>query len=206
MDSMNPSHEGSIRQAETYSPSPAEGSPVADEIPQPYRFRWENLGDIAKGRPNLGSTTDVAAYRLLQYSLRDVLSGRFGAETTAEILRETGTLAGTEFCRNLLNRELDFNGFVANLQDRLKQLGMGILRVEKANLETLEFIMTVSEDIDCSGLPDTNETVCDYDEGFIAGVLKEYTGREFTVKEIDCWAAGDRTCRFSIKCQGMAVP
>ena len=53
--------------------------------------------------------------------------------------------------------------------------------------------------MDCSGLPLSEETICDYDEGFIAGVLKAYTGKDFFVKEVDCWATGDRVCRFAVK-------
>jgi predicted hydrocarbon binding protein len=56
----------------------------------------------------------------------------------------------------------------------------------------------VSEDLDCSGLPVYGETVCDFDEGFIAGIFHVYTGKEFIVKEIDCWSTGDRTCRFTV--------
>ena len=164
-----------------------------------YRFQWKDLGDISLGRPNLGTSTSVAVYRLMQYTLRDVLITRYDPETTSEILREAGKLAGTEFCRNVINTGLDFNGFVADLQRKLKELSVGILRVEKSDLAKMELVLTVSEDLDCSGLPVIEETICEYDEGFIAGVLQVYTGREFTVREIDCWASGERTCRFAAK-------
>lgn len=162
-----------------------------------YRFQWKDLGDIVAGRPNLGSTTGVAVYRLMQYTLRDVLIMRYDPETASDILREAGHLAGTEFCRNVLRVDLDFNGFIANLQQALKDLKVGILRVEKSDLTKLEFVLTVSEDLDCSGLPLLEETICEYDEGFIAGILEVYTGREFMVREVDCWASGERTCRFN---------
>ena len=61
------------------------------------------------------------------------------------------------------------------------------------------FTLTVEEDLDCSGLPLTDEVVCQYDEGFIAGIMETYTGQPFHVKEIDCWASGDRVCRFDVK-------
>jgi uncharacterized protein len=164
-----------------------------------YIFHWQDLGDIALGRPNLGDTTKVAVYRLMQYTMREVLSTRYDPGTASDILREAGKLAGTEFCKNVLTTELDFNGFIAELQDQLRALNVGILRVEKADLEKLELVLTVSEDLDCSGLPVTDETVCEYDEGFLAGVLQVYTGKVFQVKEVDCWATGERTCRFVAK-------
>lgn len=68
--------------------------------------------------------------------------------------------------------------------------------MESFDETTGDIVLTVAEDLDCSGLPITNESVCYYDEGFIAGVLEAYTGKKYNVREIDCWANGDRVCRF----------
>ncbi|MDR0870163.1 MAG: 4-vinyl reductase, partial [Planctomycetaceae bacterium] len=95
-------------------------------------------------------------------------------------------------------KDLPLNGFIGELQRVLKELGIGILRVEKADPDKGEFVLTVSEDLDCSGLPDIGIEVCTYDEGFIAGIFLKYTGKEFKAKEIDCWCTGDRTCRFKV--------
>ena len=162
-----------------------------------YQFKWEDIGDIEKGRPNLGNMMNVAVYRLMQYTLRDVLVKTLSVEKTNEVLREAGQLAGREFCLNALDRTLPFGEFIAQLQNALLELKVGVLRIEKSDLERLEFIMTVAEDLDCSGLPLSGETVCEYDRGFIAGIFGTYTGKHFHVREIDCWASGARVCRFS---------
>ncbi len=164
-----------------------------------HKFRWEDLGDLEVGRPNLGPSTLVAVYRLMQYTIREVLKNKFGNETTCKVFVEAGAIAGAEFCKNVLDTQLEFNAFVADLQEKLKSLGIGVLRIEKADMDTMHFTLTVEEDLDCSGLPLLGETVCDYDEGFIAGILHQYTGTQFDVKEVDCWATGDRTCRFTAK-------
>ncbi|MBL8251826.1 MAG: 4-vinyl reductase [Candidatus Competibacter sp.] len=164
-----------------------------------YTFQWDDLGDIEFGRPNLGQTVPVLVYRLSQYTMREVLAQRYGDETAAAILRDAGWISGRKFCLNLLNRDQSFSAFMSEVQTKLKELGIGVLRVEKANLDQLLFTLTVSEDLDCSGLPLSGTTVCDYDEGFIAGLLYTYTGKTFSAKEIDCWATGDRTCRFEVK-------
>jgi uncharacterized protein len=163
------------------------------------RFQWADLGNIEVGRPNLGNSTNVVVYRLMQYTLRDVMAAKLGPETANQIMIDAGELAGAEFCKNVLNTSLGFDEFIAELQEKLRVLNIGVLRIEKADMEKMEFTLTVSEDLDCSGLPVVGETVCEYDEGFIAGILKVYTGKEFSVKEIDCWATGDRTCRFSVR-------
>ena len=163
---------------------------------KPYRFAWKDLGDIEVGRPNLGNIMNVSIYRLMQYTLRDVLDRRYSPETAAGILREAGYVAGREFCRNMLDCSLPFEGFVSLLQEKLQALGIGILRMEETDAENMVFVMTLAEDLDCSGLPVSGVTVCEYDEGFIAGLLELYTGKEFNVREIDCWSTGERTCRF----------
>lgn len=163
-----------------------------------YNFSWNQLGDIAEGRPNLGNKTNVAVYRLMQYTMRAVLEKEYGDERTRELLVMTGRLAGSEFCKNILDVTLPLNKFIAQLDKALVDLSIGILRVEKSDPENLKFTVTVSEDLDCSGLPIKGATVCDYDEGFIEGIFHVYTGRDFVVKEIDCWTTGERTCRFTI--------
>jgi len=154
------------------------------------------------GRPNLGSEAPVAIYRLMQFTLKDILSRELGLDKTVQLLARAGELAGREFCRNALNTKLSLPEFIADFEKKLIDLKIGILRVESADLQTLHFTITVSEDLDCSGLPVLGGTVCDYDEGFIAGVFNEFTGGCFTVRETDCWATGDRTCRFEIRPSG----
>ena len=160
---------------------------------------WERLGDIMEGRKTLGENMPVLVYRLFQYAIKDILDEEYGIETASDIFRKAGHLAGMEFAENTLHLEGDLDFFIANLTETLKDLKIGYLNIEKSDLDKMHFVLTVSEDLDCSGLPVTNDTVCDYDEGFIAGILERYSGHPFDVKEIDCWASGDRTCRFDAK-------
>lgn len=154
------------------------------------------LGDITAGRPNLGDWTSVEVYRLMHYSLREVLVRRLGEEQAGEVLREAGKLAGAGLCMRRLDTNLDFTSFAAQLQRELRDLKVGLLKVEKGDLVSGELTLAVYEDLDCSGLPDSDDTVCEYDEGFLAGILEVYTGKPFEVTEVDCWASGGRVCRF----------
>jgi uncharacterized protein len=170
---------------------------VESEPKRKYEFSWELLGDIPLGRPNLGPQSRLEVYRLMQYCLRDVMEQHLGAETADRVFYEAGKLAGAEFYGHIIQHTSDFNQVVSQLHGALKDMGIGILRVEKADLERGSFVLTVSEDLDCSGLSDTGDTVCLYDEGFIAALMESATGRRFKVKEVDCWCSGDRTCRFT---------
>jgi len=162
-----------------------------------HEFSWDNLGDIKLGREDLGEEMPVLVYRLMQFTMLDILTKDFGPEKANDYLRRAGFLAGSEFAKNTLDLTVDFNNFVANLAKALADLKIGILRMEAVDPDTGNMVLTVGQDLDCSGLPLTNETVCNYDEGFIAGILKAYTGKNYSVREIDCWASGDRVCRFN---------
>ncbi|MDR1648850.1 MAG: 4-vinyl reductase [Synergistaceae bacterium] len=160
-------------------------------------FCWRNLGNIEEGRGDLGEEMPVLVYRLMQYTMLDVLSKEFGNEQANEFFRKAGYLAGTEFAKNVLDLSLDFDNFIASLQKTLQELKIGILRMEAFDPGTGDIVLTVGQDLDCSGLPVTNENVCNYDEGFISGILESYTGKKYNVREVDCWADGDRVCRFN---------
>lgn len=163
------------------------------------KFEWKMLGDIAEGRPNLGPTMNVAVYRLLQFTLRDVLIKEMGTEVANRIYYLAGQSAGRQFFQNLVTQKTDFNSFIVEIQKLMSDLSIGILRVERADLEKMHFTLTVAEDLDCSGLPVSEESICTYDEGFINGLLLGFTGQDFEVKEVDCWCTGDRICRFDVR-------
>lgn len=162
------------------------------------QFEWSMLGDIEQGRPNLGPMVHVSVYRLMQFTLRDILIRDFDVENADRIFFEAGKKAGQEYCKNILPQGDDLNGLFAELQRTLKEFGIGIFRVETADIEKSSFVITVSEDIDCSGISVCSEQICTYDEGFIAGILLAYSGKDFLVKEVDCWGSGGRVCRFTV--------
>ncbi len=166
------------------------------DVDRKYQFSWGLLGDLESGRPNLGKDTRLEIYRLMQFSFRDVMEQHFGAEKTDRIFYEAGKLSGMEFCENILGGITDLPTFLSELQRVFREMAIGILRIEQSDPVRGSFVFTVSEDLECSGLPELDYEICVYDEGFIAGLLERFSGKRFEVKEVDCWCTGDRTCRF----------
>jgi predicted hydrocarbon binding protein len=159
-------------------------------------FSWENLGDVKEGRGDLGEDMPVIIYRLMQYTMLSALSKEFGEDKANFFFKEAGRLAGAEFAKNILNLKLDWGDFISDIQNKFKAYRICIFRLEDFDRETGDITVSAFQDLDCSGIPVTNETVCFYDEGFISGIFAEYTGKPFDVKEVDCWANGNRVCRF----------
>ena len=167
---------------------------MADE----FKFSWAYLGDVKLGRENLGENMPVFVYRLFEYTMREAISNRFGNEVSVDLLRDAGRIAGSNLYEHFLSDIMDDSECPAAFQKLLADTKIGILRIESID-DDGRIVVTVSEDLDCSGLPVTGETVCFYDEGFIAGVLTGLYKKEYTAEEIDCWAKGDRVCRFIAK-------
>lgn len=163
-----------------------------------YEFFWGLIGNLEEGRPNLGATTRVEVYRLMQFTFRDVLERKYGTEVADELFYEAGKIAGEEFYKKFLQEAENLSDFIKLLQEKMKEFSIGILRIEEADADANNIILTVGEDLDCSGLPELDYEVCKYDEGFIAGIVESFTGKPYNVREIDCWCTGDRTCRFSV--------
>ncbi|MDR1066829.1 MAG: 4-vinyl reductase [Clostridiales bacterium] len=155
-----------------------------------------NLGDIATGRPNLGTEMPVEVYRLFENAVFEVLAREYGQERADDLVRQAGFESGRLTAEQHLDKNKEKEEFLQDVQELLSEMKIGILRVEKFNLEENEILLSVYEDLDCSGMPVTDDRICVYDEGFIAGLMTFYTGSEFTVREIDCWSSGDRVCRF----------
>lgn len=141
----------------------------------------------------------VEVYRLLLFSLRDVLERRLGPEKTSEFLFEAGSIAGWEFAEHMLSDVTVFSHFITRLQSVCREMGIGLVEVEQAETGRQDYYVTVTEDLDCSGVPDINRTICQFDEGFISALLEYATEQKYTVREVECWAAGARVCRFLVR-------
>lgn len=56
------------------------------------RDPWDELGNIELGRPNLGQEVPVSVYRLMQNSMRQVLTTEFDRDFADAILFKAGKL------------------------------------------------------------------------------------------------------------------
>jgi predicted hydrocarbon binding protein len=163
-----------------------------------YLFDWSLIGDIAEGRPHLGSSVDVALYRLMQFTLRDILEQKLGHEETDKIFYDAGNLAGKNFYEHFIQPVSTFEEFVEKAQRILKEKKIGLLRIEEDDLANGKVVLTVDEDLDCAGLPELDYEICCYDEGFITALFECFSQIQWRAKEIDCWCTGSRTCRFLV--------
>lgn len=164
-----------------------------------FELTWENLGNIDEGRPTFGTNCPVVIYRLLQFSIRNIIESELGEGKGGEYLYKAGELTGRLIYQKFLADLKDPDELFAKLADLLYELKVCILRVEKSDPSKGEFTLTAQEDLDCSGVPEIGWPICQFDEGFVAGILSVFTGKPTVVNEVDCWATGERICRLEAK-------
>lgn len=159
----------------------------------------DELGNIDLGRAEIGTDMPVLVYRLFQLSIRKALNDEYGDGEMINLLRRAGKIAGRTFTRMLLDTSLEFDEFFAQLSQKAHEMQIGLLSLEKFNPETGSIMVSINDDLDCSGMKDTGQTFCQYDEGFISGVLYEYANKNYSVTEIECWGTGATACRFEAR-------
>lgn len=157
------------------------------------------IEDISIGYKSLESKSSVEAYRLMQISLIDVVKRYVANEKTDVVFFESGKLAGKNLYDKFFYPTKDLRQFITQLQATVKDLKIGILDMEKIDLEEKEFTFTISEGLECSNTSELDFDVCTFNEGFIASIFECFAKVPFNVKEIDCLSRRSRNYRFSIK-------
>lgn len=166
------------------------------ESDKKYRLDWSLIGDIEMGRPTLGHMVSVEVVRMLMLTVKSVIEDSNGSAFAEKVYREAGYQTGQGFFRQYFQTESSSEVFVEQLKKILFKLGIGILNIEYITEACNEIVMTLSEDVECSGMSNHSFEMCHYTEGVISGLLEAHSGSKYLVKEVDCWCTGDRTCRF----------
>ncbi|MBI9018612.1 MAG: 4-vinyl reductase [Phycisphaerae bacterium] len=162
-------------------------------------FTWDLLGDIETGRPNLGMSCPVLVYRLFKQNMTAELIRQFGRDKAIKLIKNAGYHAGRECCNAVFDCDLPPQMFMISLQMMFKENNIAIINFEKADFDNWQLVIAVNEGLECSGIAPMGHPGCFYLEGFFGGILETYAGRKFIIKEIDCWAAGQRVCRFTVE-------
>ncbi len=154
---------------------------------------------LLDNREQLGHNMPVLVYRLFAFSLRKMLSEVYGEAEMHQVLRRAGSLAGRAFAHGFMDLTLPMGAFVQQMAEKLKEQKIGLLTVEHLDEERGSGVFVLQDDLDCSGMDDCGESLCQFDEGFIAGVMYAYTQKSYVVMEVACWGNGSSNCRFEVR-------
>lgn len=163
-------------------------------------FKITAIGDVKK-RVTLGSFVGVEMFRILRVSMVNIITDRIGEKEAREAIYLTGKAVGGEIAKTFLDGTTDLNGYVKKFTDLLAELKVALVKVISVDLKKGKAVIQVDECASCSGMPNIGETICYFEGGIIAGVLKFFFKKEVDVVETKCWAKGDNICEFEVTIQ-----
>lgn len=129
-------------------------------------------------------------FRLIFHTLRISLLSQ-GVDIDP-ILREAGLKVGEALYEKV--KDPDLNTFLGNIANFWQTHSLGNVEVKTLNPLTI----SVQDCFECSGLPYLGRPACAFDSGILESLFTLYNKEEAKVKETECYALGDKACRFII--------
>ncbi|NOZ77013.1 MAG: ArsR family transcriptional regulator [Euryarchaeota archaeon] len=87
---------------------------------------------------------------------------------------------------------VDLEGLMEEVAAFWKEQGLGTVTV--LEWEPLTFLVT--DCYECSNMPDVGRTLCAFDEGILEAIFLARLGKEYRVKELECWGTGYTHCKY----------
>jgi uncharacterized protein len=109
------------------------------------------------------------------------------------ILHEAGLKVGEALYEKV--KDPDMANFLGNIADFWETHSLGSVDVKNLNPLTI----SVQDCFECSGLPYLGRPACAFDSGILESLFSLYNEEEVKVKETECYALGDKACRFIIE-------
>ena len=115
---------------------------------------------------------EAKLYQIMQHTIVDVLFDAYGQAESHKLIRTAGFKAGISYAESVLDLSDKLFLFIRHLQKIFKELGIGMLKVEKVSAGAVEF------NLDCSEHLRYGYAVCCYGEGLLSGILETYIKEE----------------------------
>jgi predicted hydrocarbon binding protein len=109
------------------------------------------------------------------------------------ILHEAGLKVGEALYEKV--KDPDMANFLGNIAKFWETHSLGSVDVKNLNPLTI----SVQDCFECSGLPYLGRPACAFDSGILESLFSLYNEEEAKVKETECYALGDKACRFIIE-------
>jgi uncharacterized protein len=93
----------------------------------------------------------------------------------------------------------DLRAYVAAIQKLCRQLSIGLVVAEKADLSEGHLILRVDECVSCAGISGTSGPICHFEAGMVGGIVRVFLGADVRATEVKCNAVGDKTCAIDVR-------
>lgn len=109
------------------------------------------------------------------------------------ILHEAGLKVGEALYEKV--KDPDHSTFLGNIAQFWETHSLGTVEVKNLQPVTI----SVEDCFECSGLPYLGRPACAFDSGILESLFSLYNHEEVKVMETQCYALGDKSCRFIIE-------
>ncbi|MCC7550279.1 MAG: ArsR family transcriptional regulator [Methanobacterium sp.] len=130
-------------------------------------------------------------FRLIFHTLRISLLSQ-GVDIDP-ILHEAGLKVGKALYEKVKHQNMD--NFLENIATFWETHSLGSVEVKSLQPLTI----SVQDCFECSGLPYLGRPACAFDSGILESLFSLYNQEEVKVMETECYALGDKQCRFVIE-------
>lgn len=166
------------------------------------------LGDIIEGKENddisnrelLGGTVSIRLFQSLRLvGLGTAIENMVGDGAKALVYRagqDLGMGLGGEL-EPIAKGSLD--DYVSLVQGAAKSLGIGLVVVEKVDLNSGELTLRVDECVSCAGIEGVSNPICNFEAGLVGGLIKAFVKGPVKAIETRCHACGDATCGVDVQ-------
>jgi hypothetical protein len=113
---------------------------------------------------------------------QNMLENVEGHKEDTDYLRKEGYSAGVEFSNNIMDMVILPDDSINTLQKKLHDYKINVLRMESYDIDTGNITISFEHEIDFNKLQLSNNDLCSFNEGFVAGILEVYTGRKYDVQ------------------------
>lgn len=161
-----------------------------------------NLGNLegpVRNRANLGPGVDVRLFQALRLIAVASVADQTGKDPAA-LAYKSGQRVG----RALGNAMAPVAGrgpeaFFPAARELCLRMAIGSLVLEEIDLDRGRVLVRLDETVSCAGILGTEGPLCDFEAGFLAGLLSGGIGKPVRATELACAATGSRGCRFELR-------
>jgi uncharacterized protein len=167
------------------------------------------LKDILQGtegianREQLGPMVPIRLFQALRLvGMGTAIEGMVGDGAPA-LVYQSGQSLGLALGGALAPKaNKDLEAYVNLVHQACRGLSIGIVVVEKVDLDNGALTLRVDECVSCAGVHGAHHPICNFETGLVGGIIRAFVGVPVRAVETRCNAVGDSTCGIDIKILG----
>ena len=167
------------------------------------------LGDIIAGkeevenRVSLGGKVPIRLFQALRLvGMGTSINEMVGDGANAMVYRSGQDLGMALGGALAPKADGNLDNYVDLVAGACKHLSIGVVHVEKVDLDNGELSIRVDECVSCAGISGVQKPICNFEAGLVGGIVRAFVKVPVKAVETRCNAVGDSTCGIDLTILG----